>query len=143
MTKLNALDNAGLWPHLKSQELLVHRRENAGDGLSQSFTISADRPADIGVCALLHSPSRSATPPAQQSAPGRLLGLMSTVPPAFPEVELERALSEQSFGVKAYKIISNASDLEASAQVQLLEGHWIKLSLTTQGYQVSVPLRVS
>lgn len=68
---------------------------------------------------------------------------MSTVPPAFPGVELERALSEQSFGVKAYKIISNASDLEASAQVQLLEGHWIKLSLTTQGYQVSVPLRVS
>ena len=129
---------------LKSQELLVHRRENAGDGLSQSFTISADRLRAVALATIrCDSPSRSATPPAQQSAPGRLLGLMSTVPPAFPEVELERALSEQSFGVKAYKIISNASDLEASAQVQLLEGHWIKLSLTTQGYQVSVPLRVS
>ena len=55
---------------------------------------------------------------------------------AFPQHELERALAEQSFGIKAFKLVDKSSELEASATIQLLEGHWIQLTLTTYGYRV-------
>ncbi|KAK7690366.1 hypothetical protein QCA50_007023 [Cerrena zonata] len=56
-------------------------------------------------------------------------------PSNFTHSELERALSEQSFGITSYEIISS-SELEASARVVLLEGSVIVVSLTSRGYQI-------
>ena len=65
---------------------------------------------------------------------------MSPAPPSFPESELKDSLSEQVVGIKGFKILE-ASGHEASAQVYLLEGYWIRLTLTTRGYQVSIASR--
>ncbi|CAL1712703.1 unnamed protein product [Somion occarium] len=56
-------------------------------------------------------------------------------PSDFTQVELEQALSEQSFGITSYKITSS-TDLQASARVVLLEGNTITISLTSRGYEV-------
>lgn len=51
--------------------------------------------------------------------------------------ELQRALKEQGLAVQNYKIL-NASPLQASARVKLLEGHSINITLTQQGYNVGI-----
>lgn len=55
---------------------------------------------------------------------------------SFPAGELERALSEQSFGIASYEI-TERSALEAAARVVLLEGEVVSISLTSRGYTVS------
>lgn len=55
--------------------------------------------------------------------------------PSFTQTELERALSEQTFGIETYKILSN-DVLESTAEVVTLEGAKITLTLSTRGYQV-------
>ena len=57
-------------------------------------------------------------------------------PTTFTRSELDRALSEQSFGITSYEI-TDSTELEASARVALLEGNVIIISLTSRGYQVS------
>ena len=57
-------------------------------------------------------------------------------PTTFTRSELDRALSEQSFGITSYEI-TDSTELEASARVVLLEGNVIIISLTSRGYQVS------
>ncbi|TCD70881.1 hypothetical protein EIP91_001189 [Steccherinum ochraceum] len=63
--------------------------------------------------------------------------MSSPEPPStsFPTGELERALDEQlqSSGISGYKI-TQSSDLEAIAQVKLLEGNDVAVSLTSSGY---------
>ena len=64
---------------------------------------------------------------------------MTTLTPtdlSFPTGELERALSEQSFGIASYEI-TERSALEATARVVLLEGEVVSISLTSRGYTVS------
>ncbi len=56
---------------------------------------------------------------------------------SFYGQELQRALKEQGQAVQNYKLL-NASSLQASARVKLLEGHSIDITLTQQGYKVSV-----
>jgi len=56
-------------------------------------------------------------------------------PNPFPETELPRALSEQSFGIVSYEV-TVVSQLEATARVVLLEGNAITISLTTKGYEL-------
>ncbi|KAG9315818.1 hypothetical protein JVU11DRAFT_3467 [Chiua virens] len=50
--------------------------------------------------------------------------------------ELNRALSEQSFGLTRYEVAKQCSPHEATAAVTLLEGTNIKVSLNTRGYQL-------
>ena len=57
-------------------------------------------------------------------------------PHAFVEEELVRALTEQSFGIASYEVVST-SPMKATALVVLLEGESILVSLTSRGYQVS------
>ncbi|PSS34196.1 hypothetical protein PHLCEN_2v1763 [Hermanssonia centrifuga] len=52
----------------------------------------------------------------------------------FPQSELQRSLSEESFGIKSFEFV-NVSELEATANVVLLEGNTIQISLTSRGYQ--------
>ena len=59
----------------------------------------------------------------------------SQTPTTFTKSELERALSEQSFGISAYEIVT-CTELEASAVVTLLEGKTVSVSLTPRGYTV-------
>ncbi|KAI0074116.1 hypothetical protein K474DRAFT_1626401 [Panus rudis PR-1116 ss-1] len=56
-------------------------------------------------------------------------------PSTFTASELERSLSEQSFGITSYEIIST-SKAEAEARVVLLEGETITISLTCGGYRM-------
>ncbi len=60
----------------------------------------------------------------------------------FPQSELQRSLSEESFGIKSFEFV-NVSELEATANVVLLEGNTIQISLTSRGYQVSGHITMS
>ena len=78
----------------------------------------------------------AADPSAQRRPPfdhDHLSCCMAT--PSFAQTELERALSEQTFGIESYKILSN-DVLESTAEVVTLEGAKITLTLSTRGYQV-------
>ncbi|KAI0274956.1 hypothetical protein BC834DRAFT_850484 [Gloeopeniophorella convolvens] len=55
---------------------------------------------------------------------------------AFYRIELERALSEQSFGVERSEIVYS-NEHEAGASVTLLEGEIITAVLSSAGYKVS------
>ncbi|KAF5315164.1 hypothetical protein D9619_007218 [Psilocybe cf. subviscida] len=55
---------------------------------------------------------------------------------SFCYTELQRALKEQTFGIKSYSVSSNSSN-QAIALVVLLEGSKISVSLTTQGFSIS------
>ncbi len=59
----------------------------------------------------------------------------SQTPTTFAKTELERALSEQAFGISSYEVVS-CTELEASAVVTLLEGKTVSISLTPRGYTV-------
>lgn len=54
---------------------------------------------------------------------------------SFCSTELQRALKEQTFGIKSYSISSTSSQ-QATASVVLLEGSKITVLLTTQGFSV-------
>ncbi|KAJ3480059.1 hypothetical protein NLI96_g8617 [Meripilus lineatus] len=56
-------------------------------------------------------------------------------PTNFTTTELERAISEQSFGISGYELLaSESTEREASALVTLLEGKQINVSLTPRGF---------
>jgi len=56
--------------------------------------------------------------------------------------ELQRALSEQSFGIASFSITSSTS-LSASASVALLEAHTITVVLSrAAGYSIDTPTNV-
>lgn len=74
----------------------------------------------------ISSPCTMPSPPPSPSLP-------------FCAVELQRALSEQSFGICAYSITSYSS-LRAVAAVTLLEGPIVSIQLTTRGYSVHILL---
>lgn len=61
---------------------------------------------------------------------------------SFAQTELERALSEQTFGIEGYKILGN-DVLESTAEVVTLEGAKITLTLSTRGYQVRLSFCLS
>lgn len=62
---------------------------------------------------------------------------------SFYRDELDRALSEQSFGLLGYEISGQCSAQEAAAVVTLLEGTSIRVHLNIRGYQVrSIVLRM-
>ncbi|KAI8978765.1 GSKIP domain-containing protein [Trametes punicea] len=65
--------------------------------------------------------------PAQQSKPS-----------TFTREELERALSENSYGISSFDITSS-SPLKATARVVLLEGEPILISLSSRGFQLHSP----
>lgn len=55
----------------------------------------------------------------------------------FAANELVRALAEQTFGIESFEIKEgNVTEHEATAEVQLLEGTTVEISLTSRGYQV-------
>jgi len=58
-----------------------------------------------------------------------------TRPSTFCTDELQRALTEQSFGITNFSI-STSTSLRATAFVTLLEGHTITIALSTHGYSV-------
>lgn len=62
---------------------------------------------------------------------------MASSTPSFYHNELNRALSEQSFGLTRYDVARQHSPHEATAVVTLLEGTNIRVSLNIRGYQVS------
>lgn len=56
----------------------------------------------------------------------------------FYRTELERALSEQLFGIVAYRVDNEAcTNHVAFAVVDLLEQQQIRVKLSTSGYEVS------
>ncbi|KAI0647789.1 hypothetical protein C8Q79DRAFT_924886 [Trametes meyenii] len=59
-------------------------------------------------------------------------------PSVFVREELERALTEQSFGISGFELTSS-SPLKAAARVALLEGDSILISLTSRGFQLHSP----
>ncbi|KAI0826787.1 hypothetical protein BC628DRAFT_1418857 [Trametes gibbosa] len=61
-----------------------------------------------------------------------------SAPSSFMREELERALTEQSFGISSFEI-SSSSPLKTTARVVLLEGDAIVLSLTSRGFQLHSP----
>ncbi|KAI0753896.1 hypothetical protein BC629DRAFT_1257103, partial [Irpex lacteus] len=56
-------------------------------------------------------------------------------PPNFASKELAQILAEQGSAIRGYAIRAN-TELEASAEVQLLEGTAVVISLTARGYQI-------
>lgn len=56
-------------------------------------------------------------------------------PPNFASKELAQILAEQGSAIREYAIKAT-TELEASAEVQLLEGTVVVISLTARGYQV-------
>ncbi|PPQ67729.1 hypothetical protein CVT25_009335 [Psilocybe cyanescens] len=54
---------------------------------------------------------------------------------SFCHSELQRALKEQSFGIKNFTILSSSHE-QASAAIVLLEGRKIIVQLTTRGYSI-------
>lgn len=69
------------------------------------------------------------------SNPLRQSPMTSSDPLPFCTAELERALSEQLFGISSYSI-TLSSPLRAVASVTLLEGRTVAIQLTTRGYTV-------
>ena len=61
---------------------------------------------------------------------------MSSAPPSFPQVELERALSEQTAGISSFQLVTY-TEHEAAALVETLEGPTFMITLTSRGYKVS------
>ena len=53
----------------------------------------------------------------------------------FAHTELERALKEQSYGLKSFEILKK-THLESTARVTILEGDVVIISLTPRGYLV-------
>lgn len=64
---------------------------------------------------------------------------MSSTP--FASSELALALAEQTFGIQSYSMLTKSgtagTQLQASAELELLEGTQVEISLTSRGYQVS------
>ncbi|KAF8895371.1 hypothetical protein BD779DRAFT_1668656 [Infundibulicybe gibba] len=58
---------------------------------------------------------------------------MPSSPSSFYTAELQRALTEQAFGIKSFQITSSTS-MQATASVTLLEGNTIIVNLATGGY---------
>ena len=57
--------------------------------------------------------------------------------PNFAANELVQVLVEQTFGIKSYAMKEeDAVGLEATAEIHLLEGTAVEISLTSRGYQV-------
>ncbi|KAF8229691.1 hypothetical protein L208DRAFT_1285518 [Tricholoma matsutake] len=56
-------------------------------------------------------------------------------PSSFFGDELLRALTEESFGIKAFSTIAT-TQLQATASVTLLEGQTIHIKLETRGYSI-------
>lgn len=57
--------------------------------------------------------------------------------PSFFKDEFERALSEHSFGLSSYNLISSSA-LDATAIIELLEKSKLEVTLTIRGYQVRI-----
>ncbi len=58
-------------------------------------------------------------------------------PPNFASKELAQILAEQGSAIRGYAIKEKSdTELEASAEVQLLEGTSVVIALTARGYQV-------
>ncbi|TFY71173.1 hypothetical protein EVG20_g1826 [Dentipellis fragilis] len=55
--------------------------------------------------------------------------------PSFFEIELKRALEEQSFGITNAEVV-NSSGLDATALITLLEGAVLEVVLFRSGYRV-------
>ncbi|KAG6332812.1 hypothetical protein ID866_6276 [Astraeus odoratus] len=51
--------------------------------------------------------------------------------------ELQRALSEQSFGIARYEVAKPISPHEATASVTMLEGPCVSITLNARGYHVN------
>lgn len=57
---------------------------------------------------------------------------------SFAANELARALAEQTSSIESFAIKEGGStELEATADIQLLEGNTVEIYLTSQGYRVS------
>lgn len=56
-------------------------------------------------------------------------------PSSFYADELHRALQEQSFGIESFSM-ENATSLQATATVKILEGLNVTLKLTIRGFTV-------
>ncbi|KAF8645188.1 hypothetical protein AX16_008015 [Volvariella volvacea WC 439] len=56
-------------------------------------------------------------------------------PPSFYAQELQRALSESSWGIKSFAVTAS-SPLQATAVVTLLEGYTVTITLSIAGYSV-------
>ena len=75
------------------------------------------------------------------------MNFSSSSPSSFCRTELQRALKEQTFGIKNFSITSCSAE-RASASVVLLEGQRLVVQLTTEGFSVCIkgsfhPLRHS
>lgn len=58
-------------------------------------------------------------------------------PESFAQNELILALSEQTFGIESYSMfLKSSTELEATAEIVLLEGIAVEVSLTSRGFQV-------
>ena len=57
--------------------------------------------------------------------------------PSFFKDEFERALSEQSFGLSSYNLISSSA-FDATAVIELLEKSKLEVTLSIRGYQVRI-----
>jgi hypothetical protein len=55
---------------------------------------------------------------------------------SFSSSELARALSEESYGIRGFTMMKTDTELVATAEVRLLEGTAVEISLTSRGYQV-------
>ncbi|KAG2129124.1 hypothetical protein DEU56DRAFT_817829 [Suillus clintonianus] len=64
------------------------------------------------------------------------LTLPKIMSPSFYHTELNRALSEQAFGLARFDIFRSSSPHEATASVTLIEGRTIRITLTARGYQL-------
>jgi len=56
-------------------------------------------------------------------------------PSSFYADELLRALTEQSFGIETFSVLTT-TPIQAVASVTLLEGHNLTIKLTTRGYSI-------
>jgi len=61
---------------------------------------------------------------------------MPSSPSSFYYNELNRTLSEQSFGLAGYEVARQQSAHEATATVTLLEGSSVNVSLNVRGYRL-------
>ncbi|KAI0755219.1 hypothetical protein C8Q80DRAFT_418593 [Daedaleopsis nitida] len=64
--------------------------------------------------------------------------MQQSEPHAFVEEELNHTLTEQSFGISSYEIVST-SPLKATAKIVLLEEETVMVSLTSRGFQLHSP----
>ena len=67
---------------------------------------------------------------------------MDAPSPPFYSDELRRALIEQVFGIEGFTIIQARTFAQASAEVTLLEGRTITISLSYSGFYVGGAIRI-